>query len=45
MPSDDYILVIAGFILTKRACMVRRMKLMHMTSLNAESEPKVSDAE
>ena len=39
VPSDDYILVIIGPYFTKLAWMVRLMILMHLTGMNAESEP------
>uniref|UniRef100_K1QM76 Uncharacterized protein n=1 Tax=Magallana gigas TaxID=29159 RepID=K1QM76_MAGGI len=44
VPSDDYILVIACPNFTRLPWMVRLMILMHLTGLNAESEPYVSDA-
>ena len=41
---DDDILVITGPNFTKLAWMVRLMILMHLTGLNAKSEPLVTDA-
>lgn len=42
--SDDYIQLITNRNITKRAWMVLFMIPMHVTNLNAESDPKVSDA-
>lgn len=42
---DDNIWVITGPNFTKLAWMVHHMILMHFTCLDAESEPKVLDAE
>ena len=39
VPSDDDILVIIGPNVTKLLWMVGLIILMHMTGLNAESEP------
>jgi hypothetical protein len=39
VPFDDYNLVITGLNFTKLIWMVRLIILMHLTGMNAESEP------
>lgn len=42
---DDYVVLTTGLNFTNLAWMVRIMTLMHLTGLNAESEPLVLDVE
>lgn len=45
MHSDDYIFFITGPNSIKLARMMHLKILIHLAGLNADSEPKVSDAE